>query len=348
MPGPGRADAVLATAAALGLQPRLPFRRQLGELIAGAREALRADPAELRPRDAEGEPGGLLLLPALPTLLVPDIHARPELLRQVLAWEGPAAAPFGMPLARLLEAGRATLVCLGDIFHSEWAGAPSRWRRSFREYLTDWSTHQAMDEEMALALSAVRIVLEAKIAFRGSFHYLKGNHDNITNGDDHGDRGFYKFAAEGEMVSSWFELAYGSELHEAFRALELDYPLLAVGDRFAASHGEPAFALDRDDVVEYRHRPDVVYSLIWTPNDGAAAGSVEEGLRRLLAERPAGSPASEGALWFGGHRPIEGRYALRANGRYVQFHDPSQHQVALLMPGRAPDPDRDIHRLSVK
>jgi len=343
MATPGGAAQVLATAAALAAEPRLPSRAQLRDLVEAALAALAADPPELRPRDSGGESGGLLLLPELPTVLVPDIHARPALLKQVLAWEGPSALPFGRPLAELLEEGRATLVCLGDVFHSEWTGAARRWESALGEYMRGWTGHRTMDQEMALTLSAVRIVLEAKIAFRSSFHYLKGNHDNVTNGSDHGDRAFYKFAAEGEMVSSWFELAYGSELRQRFRELELEYPVLAVGDRFVASHGEPAFAIAREDAVEYRHRPDVVYALIWTANDGAQSGSVEQGLVRLLGGGAASS--LEGALWFGGHRPVDGRYALRAGGRYVQFHDPSKHQVALLLPGRAPDPDRDIHRL---
>jgi hypothetical protein len=338
------AKRLLARAAGLAAKPSLPSQDELRDLVESAYAALRADPPELRPHDSGGEPGGLLKLPALPTILVPDIHARPDLLAEVLAWEGPCDSPFGSPLAFLLAEGKATLLCLGDLFPTEWKGAPQRWARALDEYLAGFSKHRWMNDEMALALSSLAIVLEAKTAFPRFFHFLKGNHDNISNDDERGDMPFYKFAAEGEMVTSWFDRAYGVELRRRLRQVELEYPVLALGDRFVASHGEPAFAIRAEDAIEYRRRPDLVYALIWTPNDGAEKGSVERSLEALLGGAQAGG--AEGALWFGGHRPIEGRYALRADGRYVQFHNPGQHQVALLLPGRDPDPERDIRLLS--
>jgi hypothetical protein len=197
-----------------------------------------------------------------------------------------------------------------------------------------------MDEEMALSLAAATIVLEAKAAFPRHFHYLKGNHDNITDEEGRGDHSFYKFAAEGAMVASWFRLTYGEELLGRYRLLELDLPVLAAGERFVASHGEPAFALSREDIVESRSRPEVVEALIWTPNGSARDGSVGRSLAAVL-----GRGASPGALWFAGHRPVSGSYALRAQGLFVQFHDPSSRRVAYLLPGRDPDPDRDIYSL---
>ena len=341
------AERILAEAAALAARPSLPAKAALRDLVEGAYAALRSEAPELRPRDSGGEPGGLLRLPSLPTVLLPDLHARPSLLAEALAWEGPPDSPFGAPLAQLLGEGGATLLCLGDLFHTEWEGAPRRWERALREYAGGYASHRWMDEEMALALSALRIVLAAKSAFPRNFHFIKGNHDNVSNDEERGDRPFYKFAAEGEMVAAWFDLAYGPELRARLRQVELEYPVLAVGENFVASHGEPAFPLGPDDAIEYRRRPDVVYGLIWTPNDGAEEGSVERSLEALLDGAPAGNrgSGSKGALWFGGHRPVEGRYALRAGGRYVQFHNPGAHQVVLLEPGRDPDPERDIRPL---
>ena len=139
------------------------------------------------------------------------------------------------------------------------------------------------------------------------------------------------------MVASWFRRTYGDELLASYRELELDLPLVVLGPHFAASHGEPAFALARRDLVEYRSRPDVVEALIWTANGEAEELSVARSLEALL-----GPERAAGALWFAGHRPVEGRYSLRARGRFVQFHDPSAQRVAYLLPDRLPDPDRDI------
>ena len=195
---------------------------------------------------------------------------------------------------------------------------------------------------MGFSLAAASIVLEAKLAFPSAFHYLKGNHDNIADEEGRGDHSFYKFSNEGPMVASWFRATYGEELLRSYRELELDLPLLALGPRFVASHGEPAFALSRPDLIEYRTRPDVVEALIWTDNNRAAEKSVARSMDALYGPlRPEGA-RSDGALWFAGHRPVSDRYALRAHDRFVQFHDPRATRVVFLEPGRKPDPDRDI------
>ena len=78
-------------------------------------------------------------------------------------------------------------------------------------------------------------------------------------------------------------------------------------------------------------------ALIWTPNDGAEEGSVASSLDALF-----GSDKAEGTLWFAGHRPVLDRFALRAGGRFVQFHESAARRVAYLLPDRDPDPERDI------
>ena len=209
---------------------------------------------------------------------MPDLHARADFLEAVLDWRppafgaGPAALKNRPALAELLAAGEAQLVCLGDIFHTEVGSAGRRWAEAFAEYASNWAAHRAMDEEMGLCLSAASLVLETKLAYPKQFHCLKGNHDNIADEEGRGDHPFYKFAAEGEMVASWFEARYGRELLGAYREFELGLPVLALGDRFIASHAEPARALGREEIVEYRGHPDLVEALIWTAN-----GEAEEG-----------------------------------------------------------------------
>ncbi len=139
------------------------------------------------------------------------------------------------------------------------------------------------------------------------------------------------------MVASWFSFVYGEGLLYAYREVELELPILCLGPRFVASHGEPAFVLSREDIVEYRSRPEVVEALIWTANDEAMPGSVDESMAALL-----GRLKAKEALWFAGHRPVADYYALRAGGKFVQFHNPSAYRVAYLLPGRTPNPERDI------
>jgi hypothetical protein len=196
-----------------------------------------------------------------------------------------------------------------------------------------------MDEEMGRALACVEIILRAKAAFPRNFHYLKGNHDNIVNEEGKGDHPFYKFAEEGAMAASWFAARYGRDLQAAYRAFELSLPLAARGARFVSSHAEPAFVLGPEDIIEARNRPEVAEALTWTGNDEALPGSVSAGLELLLG------PRASGARWFGGHRPVAGAYNLRADGLYVQFHNPLKQGLVLILPGELPDPDRVVRAL---
>jgi hypothetical protein len=324
-------------AQALARAPSLPSGPELAALVAAVRSILDSESQATRPRDSLGRPGGLVQLPELPTLILPDLHARPSFIASALAWKPPR---LGRSMASLLEEGRACLVSLGDVFHSEAGNAARRWAQALREYASGWESHSVMDQEMGLCLAAATILLEAKRAFPAHCHYLKGNHENIADEEGGGDHSFYKFVVEGEMVASWFLRSYGPELLASYRELEHSLPLLVLAERFVASHGEPAFALSRRDLVDYRSRPDVVEALIWTGNGDAEAGSVRGSLEALM-----GADRARGARWFAGHRPVAGRYALRAGGRFVQFHDPAAHRVVFLEPGRDPDPDRDIFDL---
>jgi len=312
----------------------LPGKDEFARLVAEAATVLESEPESQRPRDSAGLPGGIVDLPHHPVALVPDLHARPAFLAAVLRWRAPG---FTRSLAELLESGEASLCCLGDAFHAETGEAPRRWAAALRERRSGWALREAMDEEMGYALSTVSLILKAKVAFPRSFHYIKGNHDNLSNEEGGGDHPFYKFADEGAMVASWFAASYGEALLSSYRGLEKSFPLLVRGERFLASHGEPAFALSREDVLEYRRRPSVVEALIWTANDEARPDAVARSMDALIAARD--------ALWFAGHRPVKGKYALRSGGLFVQFHEPARWPVAFLVPGAAPDPDRDIHFL---
>ena len=48
------------------------------------------------------------------------------------------------------------------------------------------------------------------------------------------------------------------------------------------------------------------------------------------------------ALYFTGHRPVLGRYALRQEERLVQIHNPDFEQVVLFVPGKKFDPEKHI------
>jgi hypothetical protein len=318
-------------------RPSPPEPQSLARVVLRATEALLSEPGEARPADWQGVPGGLVLLRAdLPTIIVPDLHARMDFLLGVLRW--PLAD--GVPVLERLACGELQLLCLGDGVHAE-GRAVERWKAAFREYNDGFQEHASMDAEMRESLGLMEMVMELKCSLPSRFHFLKGNHENISNEEGEGNHPFVKFVLEGFMVASYIEQFYGEEILKAFSRFEKALPLLAVGPGFLASHAEPAEFFPREQVIAYREFPEVVYGLTWTENGEAEPGSV----RRML-EHYLGSEAAAEGYYFGGHRPMRERYRLRADGRYVQIHDPDRWAVALLPAQGRINLQRDILELS--
>ncbi len=290
------------------------------ELLDRVQYVLVNEDERVRPRDGEGLPGGLLVLRQdVPTIVVPDLHARKDFFLNLMLWEPES----GKSVVRMLAQNRLQVVCVGDGFHAEGRAAP-RWQCAYREFSGRYRRHRCMDEEMAESLGVMEMVMEVKSVFGGLFHFLKGNHENICNEEGGGNHAFRKYAYEGAMVRDWVLKFYGSDFLESFGNFEKELPLLAVGNNFLVSHAEPAGFFCRSDIIGYRKRPDVVEGLTWTSNDAAEQGSVRDMLEYFFREN------AERAYYFGGHRPVQGLYNLRAEGRYVQIHNPGNFTVAMI------------------
>jgi hypothetical protein len=313
-----------------------PEPAELLEETRGTIEVLDNEPEEIRPRDTAGRPGGLLYLdPNIPTIMVPDLHARMELVLAVLAEKDEQ----DVPAADRLADGQLQVLFLGDGFHAE-GRAVARWQAALEEFKGGYRKHSHMDAEMRESLGVMQMVMALKRSFPNHFHFLKGNHENITNEQGEGNYPFLKFANEGLMVRIYMEHFYGEEILNSYAELEKSFPLLAVGGNFLASHAEPAWFIPKQEVIEYRRMPQVIYALTWTDNGEAEPGSVQQMLEHYL-----GVEAAQTAYHFGGHRPVRDGYNLRSDGRYVQIHDPDRYVVAALPAGQQIDLDRDIREL---
>jgi hypothetical protein len=298
-----------------------PEAISLGSAIAEALAVLQREPDVVRPADGAGRPGGLVFLDlGVPTIVVPDLHARREFFLSVLGYE----AEEGSPVIEMLREGRVQVVCLGDGIHAE-GRAERRWRTAQGEFLDGYRTHRSMDEEMRESLGVMAMVMEVKRRFPDHFHFLKGNHENIMNESGNGNLPFRKYALEGLMVLSYMKKFYGQALLEEYARFEKELPLLAVGRSFLLSHAEPARYFPPLAVIGYHEDPRVTIGLTWTDNDQAEPGSVQKMLGGYLGEE-----ATRSGYYFGGHRPAIGSYYLRAEGRFVQFHDPDRFVIAHL------------------
>lgn len=316
-----------------------PSPKELQEDLERGCTALETEDPDRRPRDEADRPGGLVnLREDLPLVVVPDIHGRIGFLLTILSTSFPEHG-IDRPLLEAIEAEQAQLLMVGDYVHGEMR-ARIRWFHAFEEYTTGFRQHEAIDEEMRENLSVLQIVANLKAHYPDRVCGLKGNHENITNEDRDGNIPFGKFVNEGAMVAEYMARFYAGAPYEAVYRFEKSLPLLAVGPRALVSHGEPARFFSPLELIEYRSRAEVVIGFTWTDNDAAETGSVQRMLQHYL---PHLTP--EEAIYIGGHRPVSGRFALRADGRYVQIHNPGKFIAALPPADRAFDPKRDVKEL---
>ncbi|MBP7264580.1 MAG: metallophosphoesterase [Spirochaetia bacterium] len=315
-------------------RPEPPPEGEYASLADAAVDVLSSEPPDLRPQDIRGLPGGLIRLDTgLPTIVVPDLHARRDFFISLM--ESPL--PEGGTVRDALAVGALQILCLGDGFHAE-SRALDRWQEAYLEFLGGWRKRDAMDQEMAESMGLMEMVMLAKLAYPGHFHFLKGNHENVLNEEGDGNHPFRKFVLEGEMVRSYLERFYGDDFLERYAAFEKALPLFAVGARFLASHAEPERPYSDAELVNARLSNEVILGLTWTDNGAAEPGSVTSLLSRML-------PDVKRPRYFTGHRVISGLYRERSSGYHLQIHNPGKFVVAWALPDRDFKPERDIGEL---
>ncbi|MCI1208225.1 MAG: hypothetical protein LKF96_02120 [Treponema sp.] len=276
----------------------------------------------------------------LPLVIVPDLHARPNFLLNLYNFQLPRDFTGGtaaVTVGAALESGKIRVVCVGDALHSELRGF-SRWMSAREEFHNSDYTGYFMSQEMAEGLSLAIIVMESKCRWVSRFHFLKGNHENITNREGGGDHPFCKFADEGQMVKDFMITKYGDDILYLYSCVEDALPLAAVFPQCVISHAEPLRAFSREELISARDHAEIVHGLTWTSNGEARDDSVMTMLKTLL-----GPEAARSSYYFAGHRPVTGNYALRQNGKFIQIHNPSLQNVALVYTDRIFNPDTDIH-----
>lgn len=289
---------------------------------------------------------------SLLTLVMPDIHARPDFIFNTLKFVLPKRASGlkeAVRVADALEQNMLRLVLVGDLLHGE-ARAYERWMLAYEMFLAGKEDSSFMKAEMREGLSALMAVMECKCRWPKNFHCLKGNHENITNEQDGGDFPFRKFAAEGSMVRGFMKAHYGARVLNAVRDFEKSLPLAFCTDNLLVSHAEPRFAFSRKDVICAPHDPEVVYGLTWTANEAAADGSVAAMLDEFCGGKSGAESGDEKnarangteARYIGGHRQVKGKYFERQGGLYIQIHNPNEQNVAVVRTDRTFVPKTDI------
>ena len=322
----------------------LPSAKLLSSLVEKVCSVLKNEEEACRPRNCVGEVGSLLNLSedySRPTVLVPDIHARPDFIKNILNCSLPAdflEAPEAEKSFTVLEALKHKLinvVCVGDAVHTELYG--ERWTMIAEEFRKGGHQGFFMTEEMILNFATLCSLMKLKIRFPQNFHFLKGNHENILNCNYGGDFAFYKYANEGEMVKTFMTEQYDEKLLNKIARYENLLPLAAYGSNYVVSHAEPAAVYSREQLIDARFDDSIVEGLIWTRNGQVTKPTALPIMKELLGKKQA-----KKALYFAGHRPVKGLYALRQKDIFVQIHNPKLQNIFMVPCGRAFDFNKDI------
>ena len=181
-----------------------------------------------------GQQGIVRLNKNIETIIIPDLHARRSELVKILSKKG----PDGKTNLEKMQNGQLQIVVLGDGMHAE-GRAQTRWQQATNEVMDDpHGRSKSMDVEMVESFGVMKMIMELKTANPKMFHYLKGNHDNITDRREGGDLPFgkYSMAGEGQMVKRWVQRNYGKAFLNKWAQFEQSLPIMAIGNNFIASH----------------------------------------------------------------------------------------------------------------
>ncbi len=312
----------------------LPSYQEIFDIADEVTDILMSEKTEYRPVASDGEVGGLLDFKDVtePLVVVPDLHARPYFLLNILSYK----MESGKTIFEALEDKDIFLVFVGDILHTE-RNTRDRWTAAALEFAENIYTGPAISAEMKEGLSLLCGLMKLKIMFPHNCHILKGNHENIYNYTGDGDFGFRKFADEGNMCRLFIQDYYGDDILYMIHCFEKNLPLLFLGNKCLISHAEPKIPYSRKELIDARMLGSVVEGLTWTENDAAQEGSVEATIKNLTGLEDCGD-----YVYLGGHRPVNGNYKLRQNGLYIQFHNPGRQNVAIVKSDKKFNPNLDI------
>ena len=319
----------------------LPSHNDLFSAAEKVSSLLENEVCNYRPAASGGMPGSLLdfRASALPFIVIPDLHARPHFLFDILSYKLPAGFCDSAALTVIdaLEKGLVNLIFLGDALHTE-RTTKQRWAEIQMEFDSGNCTGPKIQLEMTEGLNLLLALMQLKIIFPEHFHYLKGNHENITNRTGKGDFSFVKYADEGRMGCEFIREYYGDDVLYMIHCVEEALPLIAVNSNCIVSHAEPRECFSKEQLINAREDSFVIEGLTWTDNDEAAAGSADYIINQFAQD----NLSAENYVYLGGHRPVPAKYLERQDGKFVQIHNPLMQNIAIVRTDRKFNPEIDI------
>jgi hypothetical protein len=295
---------------------------QLKSILDKAIITLQQESLKYRPRSKNGYPGGLVLLdPTLLTCIIPDLHGRQGFLLNILN--------FKYKHQRILDylhQGKIQIVCVGDGMHGE-SRVALRWRKAHQEYKDGFINCPNMAMEMNENFGTMFKIMQLKVKYPQFFHFLKGNHENILDENEHGNHPFAKFAAEGPMTKQYVKQFFGEIFLNQWDQFEKSLPLIAIGSNYVISHARPKMMFNIDQVIDYKMNPDLIEGLTWT-RDQLLSKDISKLMLNVLLDS-----TNLNKFWFVGHTAIKEQYKHWMDEALVQIHNPDMQSIVILENG---------------
>lgn len=359
-------------------QKKLPDYADFFEVLNEVTEVLENESEFFRPKNDKGKCGSLIDFQNEDklTLVVPDLHARPDFLLNILsadvrkiinenesdllfcANENTEGAESGKTVFEMVQNDLIRLVFVGDILHSE--NNRIRWYQIEEEFEQKNYSGEKMCIEMGEGLSVLFSLCRLKSSFPKNIHILKGNHENILNKTGNGDFGFKKFVDEGEMCRLFVQNYYGDDILFLIHCFEKELPLVFVSKNAVISHAEPKTAFSRKEIINARNNAEIIYGFTWTANDEAEEGSVCQIIKNLICddeketeienkdeiqtefENENVNQDENNYVYLAGHRPVKDNFELRQGGKFIQIHNVKKQNVAVVKFWKKFSPENDI------
>ncbi len=186
------------------------------------------------------------LNPNVPTYVFTDVHGDRGYLGNILRYR----TDQQQSLLTLLEQKKANLVCLGDGMHTE---DPTYWSGDYRR-------------EVVRSVSLMRMIMGLKTRYPESFHYLSGNHDDITN------TGLVKYGLELNTKMMGAMNGYiGAGFSDLWHQFEELLPVMAMlkrndGSAVILTHAAPKYTITPEDVGKKPVGRSILEALTWVDN----------------------------------------------------------------------------------
>lgn len=221
----------------------------------------------------------------LPSLIIPDIHARRRELYTLLFSRHMDGERYVDKIIR----GELQLVCLGDYMHSE---NPAKWVQ-IAAMNVDFdsenlsvsglksSTHY-LDQEMTDSLGVVALLMCLKRLQPDNVVLLEGNHENALH--QKGPKGLAENQSLtknqvpfGEICKHWFIRNFGDQRAEQYALFENKLPLIVTNSIFVAAHSRPDDHAIKMSVKEIAAKsPQAVVSFTWTRSNESLMPFLQE------------------------------------------------------------------------